>query len=330
MLYCMYSQATCSHRFRKAFSSTRCSALAIWVLGMTGVGLIPHSLMGKTRSGPVMYGHQVCVQGDFTHTYMLLDEKEGLDANLFSEEVFGKEFSVSVDDLPKGDYVITLDLTEAYHSEEGLRIMRILYLGEVVADDVDIIKLAGGKNRELRLQFYVTYDPETAKGPLALTFIAKKDNAKMNVFQIENASGKKVAYLKIKDLPMTLSSATEPEANLSISKPVHAEHLEQKFKCSVVSFFHSTHLVNWENLGHLFEGAGFSIVGKCPGFPGIHALNSCFGSEVQSTTTANYGDKGSCFVTAHPRESWSGNGTHTPDFCFPESTPGLTIITTLS
>ncbi|MBN2069675.1 MAG: hypothetical protein JW739_08575 [Opitutales bacterium] len=297
-----------------------CALPVSWILGIFGMGLIPYTLMGKTRSGPVMYGHHVCVEGDFIHTYTLLDEKEGLDANLFSEEVFGKKFSVSVDDLPKGNYVITLDLTETYHSEEGLRIMQILYLDEVVADDVDIIKLAGGKNRELRLQFYVTYDPETAKGPLALTFIAKKDNAKLNVFQVEDSSGKKVAYLKIKDLPMTLSSATEPEANLSISKPFHAEHREQMLKCSAVTFFHRTHLVNWENLGHLIEGAGFSIVGKYPGFPRIDTSDTYFNSMVQGTTTAHYGDKSSCFVTVHPRESGSGNS-------FPVSTLRLAVTT---
>jgi len=282
----------------------RRTATIIWILGIIGMGLVPYNLVGKTRSGPVMYGHQVCVQGDFTHTYMLLDEKEGLDANLFSEEVFGKEFSVSVNDLPKGNYIITLELTEAYHNEEGLRVMQILYLSDVVADDVDIIKLAGGKNRVLRLQFYVTYDPETANEPLGLTFIAKKDNAKLNVFQIENASRKKVAYLKIKDLPITQSAETKPEANLSIFKPFRAEHQEQKLKCSGVSFFLRTHLVNWENLGLLFENTGFSIVGKGLGFPRIHTSNTCFSSMVQNTTTANHGD-GSCCVTVHPRESWS-------------------------
>jgi beta-glucosidase len=144
----------------------------------------------------------------------------------FREEIYGSEFTVSVPHLPAGKYTVIIGETEAFFNEPGKRVFNITSGNVAISSNLDIFVAAGGAKKAL----YLTNEIEhTDDSPLAVTFRAREENAKLNTFEIRDASGATVVATKAADLADAIAAAaskepvvSSPEIWKDASQPVDA------------------------------------------------------------------------------------------------------------
>lgn len=157
--------------------------------------LVNHWLGGTAFAAEEVCGsctYKVTVAGEFTH-YKVADSVaiEGADGEeaAFREEIYGKEFSVSVSNLPAGQYKIIIGQAETFFNEAGQRLYTVVSGDVVLAQDFDIVKTAGKANKVCYITGVVDHEDDALRGPLKVTFKAHLDNAKFNTFEVKDASG---------------------------------------------------------------------------------------------------------------------------------------------
>jgi beta-glucosidase len=172
----------------------------------------------------------VDVVGQFTH-YKIGDDQAihgaapGEDA-AFREEIYGSAFTVSIPHLPAGKYTVIIGETEAYFNESGKRLFDITSGDATIASNLDIFVAAGGAKKAL----YITNTIQHADGlPFTVEFRAREDNAKLNTFELRDASGAVVVSTKAGDLADAIAAAasrvpivTGPEIWRDPSQPIDA------------------------------------------------------------------------------------------------------------
>ena len=144
----------------------------------------------------------------------------------FREEIYGSAFTVSVPHLPAGKYTVIIGETEAYFTEPGKRLFDIKSGDITIASNLDIVAMAGGAKKAL----YLTNVIEHADGePFTVTFRAREDNAKLNTFELVDASGAAVVTTKAGDLADAIAAAaskvpivTGPEIWKDTAQPIDA------------------------------------------------------------------------------------------------------------
>ncbi len=100
------------------------------------------------------------------------------DDTLYQSERFnltGYRFTV-----PNGRYQVTLRFAELYHTSVGRRVFDVKLEGQTVLWDLDVFKLAGG--RDIALDY--TFGVDVSDGQLAIDFVAKKDAPKVNAIAV--------------------------------------------------------------------------------------------------------------------------------------------------
>jgi beta-glucosidase len=144
---------------------------------------------------------QVMVSGRFSHG----QEREDLTIvgaprraeEAFREEIYGADFTLSVPNLPAGQYTVLIGLTEMIYTNAGQRVFDITCGGQTLASNLDIFAVAGGLGKVLLLSNPVELP---VSGPLTLTFTGRKHAAKLNTFELKNASGQSLISLRAADL----------------------------------------------------------------------------------------------------------------------------------
>jgi beta-glucosidase len=137
-------------------------------------------------------GRDVSVSGEFTH-FKVDDataiEGAGDDEALFREEIYGKDFTVTIAHLPAGKYTVSIGEVEVYATGPGQRVFNVTSGGVTLGKNFDIYATAGGARKVCYLTGVVEHEDDSLKGPLKVSFSAVENNAKFNTFEVKDASG---------------------------------------------------------------------------------------------------------------------------------------------
>lgn len=152
---------------------------------------------------------QVTLSGEFVHRK---DDPsvviEGApDAAAFREEVNGSHFTITLAPLPAGTYTILIGEAETLVSGPGERTFDVLSGDTVLAKDFDIFATAGAARKVCTITGVVEHEEDSIRGPLTILFVATKNTAKFNTFEVKNASGSSVCAFRASELADAFSAA---------------------------------------------------------------------------------------------------------------------------
>jgi beta-glucosidase len=147
--------------------------------------------------------HQVSLSGDFTHRRddaSVAIQGDTKSAAAFREEITGTNFTVSISHLPAGRYTIVIGEVDTLLSKPGERLFDVTSGDVMLATDFDIVATAGGARKVCYITGEVDHDDDSLRGPLKVSFIAVKNTAKFNTFEVKNVSGVSVVAFNAADI----------------------------------------------------------------------------------------------------------------------------------
>ncbi|MDF7823611.1 glycoside hydrolase family 3 C-terminal domain-containing protein [Pontiellaceae bacterium B12227] len=176
-----------------------------------------------------MIKSQFQLSGDVKHSKTLgaFDERK---PEVYVEEISGTSFIASAPGLEPGTYTVEIDLVESVLDGEGQRRMDIQCGRTWLAKDLDIVKASGGFKQPYCVSGVVEHLGDAQRGPLAVQFEGRVQEAKFNAITVKNESGDVVAHVLAKDMAEAVdpSSRIVPEVD---EKPIYndaAQPLEQR------------------------------------------------------------------------------------------------------
>jgi beta-glucosidase len=158
--------------------------------------------------------YPVTVSGEFRHHKAdgsVVIEPGGAGAGAFREDLGGKSFAIAVEHLPAGRYSISVGLVELSASRSGERLFDVTAGETALAKDFDIFEAAGGARKACAITGSVPHEDDSLKGPLRLSFLAKKGEAKFNTLEVKDAAGAVVVSLSASELADTFTAAATKE-----------------------------------------------------------------------------------------------------------------------
>ena len=154
--------------------------------------------------------NKVIVTGQFEHrpfdTFLIAGAAGNEVA--FKDEIKGPDFSCSVPDLKPGKYTVELGFAELEFDRPGQRSFDILCDDKVLATNLDLFVAAGGMDKVLRIRGDIDHTGDAANGSLTVRFVAKRGLAKLCTFEVKDANGATVAYMKVADLITAVDPAS--------------------------------------------------------------------------------------------------------------------------
>jgi len=154
-------------------------------------------------------GQQVSVSGDFTHRKdrpVLTIDGAGDDAAAFREEINGTNFTVTITRLPAGKYTVSIGEVENVVSAAGERVFDVTSGEASLARNFDILATAGAANKVCYIKATVDHEDDAMRGPLIISFAARKGAAKFNTIEVKNASGASVVSFNASELADNFSA----------------------------------------------------------------------------------------------------------------------------
>jgi beta-glucosidase len=145
---------------------------------------------------------KVIVTGQFQHgtsDTFLIENAPGGEA-AFRDEIHGVNFALTVPDLEAGKYTLEIGVAELQFDKAGRRLFDIVCGDQVIATNLDIVAAAGGMNKVLRIRAEVAHPGDAAHGPLSVQFLGRRGRAKLNTFEVRNAAGASIVFMKVADL----------------------------------------------------------------------------------------------------------------------------------
>jgi beta-glucosidase len=118
----------------------------------------------------------------------------------FREEIYGSNFIVSVPNLPAGKYTVLIGLAEIVFTNAGQRAFDITCGNQTLARNLDVFTAAGGAGRVLLLTNRIDFPGDAAHGPFTLAFTGRTNTAKLNTFELKDASGQSLISMQAADL----------------------------------------------------------------------------------------------------------------------------------
>jgi beta-glucosidase len=118
----------------------------------------------------------------------------------FREEIYGSNFTVSAPNLPAGKYTVLIGLTEIVFTNAGQRAFDITCGNQTFARNLDVFTAAGGAGRVLLLTNRIDFPGDAAHGPFTLAFTGRTNTAKLNTFELKDASGQSLISMQAADL----------------------------------------------------------------------------------------------------------------------------------
>src|SRR5882724_1118709 len=102
---------------------------------------------------------KVVVTGQYDHgtsDTFLIANAPGNEA-AFRDEIHGKNFSLAVPDLVAGKYTVEIGLVELRGDHVGQRVFDILCGDQLIATNLDIFAVAGGKDKVIRIRAEISH-----------------------------------------------------------------------------------------------------------------------------------------------------------------------------
>jgi beta-glucosidase len=147
--------------------------------------------------------YQVIVSGDFNHSKpqkgVIIGAPDG-ETSAFRQEIFGNQFTLSVPDLDSGKYQVVLGFDENFADHPGVRTFDISYGGQIMVSNLDIYAVAGGRKKVCFLTNNLDFVRGAINQPLTLAFTARENKAKLNTFELRDAAGRSLIFLRAQDL----------------------------------------------------------------------------------------------------------------------------------
>jgi beta-glucosidase len=147
---------------------------------------------------------KVLVNGQFNHNWahgvIAIENAPRRESEAFIEGIFGTNFTVSVPNLDPGKYIAEFGFAETDLHGEGQRLFDITCGNKVIVTNFDITVAAGGFGKVCILTNEIDFAGDSIAGPLTFTFIARKNLAKLNTFELKDASGQSIVFVKAADL----------------------------------------------------------------------------------------------------------------------------------
>jgi len=147
----------------------------------------------------------------------------------FRENIYGRNFSVSVPNLPAGKYIVMIGLAEIIYTNVDERLFDVSYNDEILATNLDVFAEAGGAGKVLVLKRDIDFPGDALRGPLTVNFIAKTNMAFLNTFGIYSASNISIISMRAVDLvdasnadALKIPVVKSPEIWRDTAKPVDA------------------------------------------------------------------------------------------------------------
>ncbi len=147
---------------------------------------------------------KIVVAGDFCHSRGQENpavQGAARQADLaFLEDVSGKNFTVSIQNLPAGRYTLQIGLAEMEYTNTGRRVFDITCGDRILASQLDIVATAGGAGRVLYLTNEVDLPGDALGGPLTVNFTGRIGTAKLNTFEVRDAGNISLISMRAADL----------------------------------------------------------------------------------------------------------------------------------
>ena len=153
---------------------------------------------------------QVSVVGSFAHrkdNASVVIDGAGNNAAAYREDVNGTNFTVTIAHLPAGKYTLTIGAAETTAGAAGNRVFSVTADDASLARDFDIFAVAGGARKVATITGTVEHSDDSLRGPLKLTFVSSKGNAKFNTVELKNADGASVVSFSASELADAFSAA---------------------------------------------------------------------------------------------------------------------------
>src|ERR1035437_347847 len=147
--------------------------------------------------GSATCGKPVMVKGEISHynnagTYKVTN---ATDNSYYAEEVYGNDFTVTIQSIPKGNYKVEIYMAESFHISQNQRLFNIYQNGLLIADKLDIFAKVG-KDTEYRF----THSVQLGNPDLEIRFKAIKDMAKFNTVKVLTENDSVIACVKASEL----------------------------------------------------------------------------------------------------------------------------------
>jgi len=122
------------------------------------------------------------------------------EAKRFRPEVFGKQFTLWLSHLTPGKYTSVIGLAETAFNHAGARSFDISCGDQLIASNLDVFAASGGFGRAYFITNRFDFPGDARRGPLAFTFAARVNDAKLNSFELRDDTGQPVFLRHAADL----------------------------------------------------------------------------------------------------------------------------------
>jgi len=147
----------------------------------------------------------------------------------FREEIYGTNFSITIANLPVGNYTAYIGFAEVDYTNAGDRVFDITCDGQTVASNFDIVAAAGGSGKVYFITNRVDFTGDSIGGPMMFNFVGRVGDAKLNSFELRDSDRQSIVFIRAADLLDVGDSAalappvvTGPEIWKDPSQPVDA------------------------------------------------------------------------------------------------------------
>ena len=173
--------------------------------------------------------NQVTLDGQFAHQrawgVTTIQGATWRGEEAFREEIFGTNFTLAISPLPGGQYTALIGEVEVDFTNAGSRVFDIACDGQMVASNLDIFAAAGGAGKV----YIISNRIDHAEGPMTFKFTGRKNAAKFNSFELKDASGLSIVFVRAADLISAEDTAlleqpvvAEPEIWKDAAQPLAA------------------------------------------------------------------------------------------------------------
>ncbi len=150
----------------------------------------------------VACNRSVWVNGQFGHGWVhgpvVIEGAPPGTAEAFRESIYGPHFTLTVSNLPPGKYAARMGMVETMYTNTGERVFDIACGRQIIASNLDLVAAAGAGK-----VYFVTGQVGQASdtiGSLAFDFIGRTNDAELNTFELEDASGTALISMRAADL----------------------------------------------------------------------------------------------------------------------------------
>jgi len=155
---------------------------------------------------------KVIVSGQFSHgrghESLTIEGAPRRGEEAFREEIYGTNFTLSVPNLPAGNYTVCVGLAEVDYLKAGQRAFEIVCGEQILASNLDVFAAAGGAGKVYFVTGHIEHAGDALHGPLTLTFTGRKSTAKLNTFELKDGGGRSIIYFRAADLLNVEDEAT--------------------------------------------------------------------------------------------------------------------------